>query len=106
MSSSALHKVLGLALAAALALGAVPAARAQTCTTDLQGPDDEPGQKDLNEFCRGAVTCGGTGFRITYNFDDVQWTGANTGDGCALFDTDNDGKANFAICATLSDGAS
>src|SRR6059036_3996644 len=87
LTSSALHKVLGFALAVMLALVTAPVARAQSCITDLQGPDDEPGQKDLSEFCRGAGTCTG-GFVITYNFDDVQWTGSNTGDGCALIDTD------------------
>src|SRR5919197_404051 len=102
-TSSARHKVLGFALAVALALVTAPVARAQSCITDLQGADDEPGQKDLSEFCRGAGTCTG-GFVVTYYFDDVQWTGSNPGDGCALFDTDNDGKANFVICATLFDG--
>src|SRR5919197_5109220 len=104
-TSSARHKVLGFALAVALALVTAPVARAQSCITDLQGADDEPGQKDLNQFCRAAGTCTG-GFVVTYNFDDVQWTGSNTGDACVLFDTDNDGKANFVICATLTDGAS
>jgi hypothetical protein len=28
-----------------------------------------------------------------WGFDDTQWTGNNTGDACALFDTDGDGSA-------------
>jgi thrombospondin type 3 repeat protein len=92
-----------LTLALALVLGpcVVPMARAQ-CVTDEQGADDQPGQKDLNEVCHAGACAGG--FVLTYNFDDVNWSGGNSGDACALFDTNLDGKADFAVCATLTDG--
>jgi len=66
------------------------------CITDMRGADDEAGQKDLNEFCL-VGSCGGSNTQITWNFDDVSWSGNNTGDACALFDTDGDGDANRAV---------
>src|SRR5262245_22977632 len=82
----------------------VPAvARAQTCFTDVQGADDQPGQKDLNEYC-SIGPCSG-GFSIAWNFDDTRWTGGNSGDACALFDSDGDGNANNAVCGTLTNGS-
>jgi hypothetical protein len=77
------------------------------CTQDKQGADDEPGQKDLNEFCQGPASlasCGSTAdFAIRWNWDVVGLTGKNTGDACALFDTDTpgDGLANYALCVTI-----
>src|SRR5213083_2633153 len=66
--------------AAAILLGVAasptPSLAAVQCTPDLQGAMDEPGQKDLTRFC----------------FDPVA---------CALFDTDMDGNANFALCVTV-----
>ena len=40
----------------------------------------------------------------SWKWDDTEWSGNNTGDACALYDTDvpNDGKANLAICVTVS----
>lgn len=72
-----------------------------TYTTDTAGPNDEPGQKDLNKM--------GVDYSIlpttlytTWNWDDAAWTGGNTGDACNLFDTDNDGNANFSLCVIVS----
>ena len=81
----------------ALVLAAPPVA-AQLCTNDQQGPDDEPGQKDLNQFCTNG-SCG-IGSSLSWNFDDTAWSGMNTGDACLLFDTDADGNANRAVCVT------
>src|SRR5690242_20554707 len=100
MTMATLHRIL-LALLFAVTLVA-PSARADTCMTDMQGADDVAGQKDLNEECLDG-TCT-NGFVIYWNFDDTAWSCMNTGDACALFDSDADGKANFAVCATLSDG--
>src|SRR5262245_45079333 len=81
--------------------------------SDLQGADDEPGQKDLTEFCSGLTTeypgaqaClfnSGFDFSIQWQWDDVAVSGGNTADACALFDTDSprDGKANYAVCVTI-----
>src|SRR5687768_14543444 len=86
----------------ALVLAAPPVA-AQLCTNDQQGFDDEPGQKDLTKFCEGPV-CGATANLYGWNFDDTNWSGANTGDACVLFDTDQDGNANRAVCVTIVGG--
>src|SRR5207244_3855278 len=59
-----------------LVLAAAPV-YATNCTVDAQGSDDEPGQKDLNGFCI-LGTCGG-GVSYSWNFDDLQWNGNNTG---------------------------
>src|SRR6185369_9258115 len=76
---------------------------ASECLNDLQGADDEPGQKDLNQFCEDPGT-GGFELLASWNFDDRQWSGANTGDSCGLFDTDGNGFADFALCVTVVDG--
>src|SRR2546430_889194 len=94
-----------LAVALAWSVGVLAASPAHAfCLTDVEGADDEPGQKDLNEFCL-VGTCGGSNVRITWNFDDTNWTGNNTGDGCALFDTNGDGNVDRAVCVTIVDGA-
>jgi hypothetical protein len=72
---------------------------------DQQGPDDEPGQKDLNFLTvdydpdKNPAT---TDLAITWGWDDTYWSGGgNTGDACAMFDTDSDGKANYSLCVTV-----
>ena len=84
-----------------------PSEAAFQCTDDLQGADDQPGQKDLTRMCRGLATdiasCSGVdAFSIRWNWDDTGFSGNNTGDACALFDTDGDGNANFALCVTVT----
>src|SRR6185503_11009178 len=99
---------LGFVVVGLLLLVAAPMGYAQTtCTNDLQGPDDEPGQKDLQQFCETFnQTCSANAGsrRFTWNFDDSVWSGGNTGDACALFDTDADGNANRAVCVTIVSG--
>ncbi len=77
----------------------------QDCLTDVQGADDEPGQKDISEFCE-AAGLGGADFELhaSWNFDDVRWSGTNTGDSCGLFDTNGNGFADFALCVTVEAG--
>jgi hypothetical protein len=115
-TSGSRGRLLQWLLTACLTFGASASALAQTtttttlpgsgqqCITDVQGADDEPGQKDLNEFCKQADD--GTPFevRVGWNFDDVSWSGNNTGDACALFDTNGNGFADFALCVTIEDG--
>jgi hypothetical protein len=90
-----------------LLLGAVGVASTEaafTCTNDVQGKDDEPGQKDLTRFCiglAGDLTGCSADFAITWNWDITALSGGNTGDACALIDTDGDGLANFALCVTI-----
>jgi len=75
---------------------------APICVIDTAGPNDEPGQKDLNKLCldyAGAPTTVAT----TWNWDETGTSGANTMDACNLFDTDGDGNINYAVCVTTQD---
>ncbi len=71
---------------------------------DPNGVDDSPNQQDMTEIC---IEPGSSPFEMTvsFNFDDTAWSGANTGDGCILFDTDRDFAANYALCITVEGGA-
>ena len=77
----------------------------EQCAEDLQGANDEPGQKDLTKWC---VDFGSGGFELNvkWNWDNVTIPGGNTNDACVLFDTDiaPDGLANLAVCVTTIDG--
>src|SRR5205085_555376 len=99
--------LLALAIGSPLA-GATPAGATAACLLDLGGADDiNSNQKDLNEFCQSAGNDGGlagctsSDANLTWTWDDTGWTGGNTGDACALYDTDGDGKANFALCVSV-----
>src|SRR5947199_7462419 len=85
-----------------LALLAAAPARA-ACVTDELGADDQPGQKDLTEFCAPGPTCSSssTTASLRWQLDDLNWSGNNTGDSCALIDTTPNGLAGGAICVTL-----
>ncbi|MGH7893109.1 MAG: hypothetical protein ACREQL_00485 [Candidatus Binatia bacterium] len=74
------------------------------CILDVQGADDQPGQKDLSQFCL-VGTCNVSNTSASWSFDDTSWSGNNTGDACALFDSDGDGNANRALCVTLQGAA-
>src|SRR5262249_25475311 len=64
---------------------------------DDNGPDDQPGQKDLTQM---SFNPGATAIAITWNWDDTDFgaIGGNTGDACGLIDTDKDGFANYSFC--------
>jgi len=71
------------------------------CQDDVNGPNDEPGQKDVTRFC---VDDGdGSPFELytLANWDETKLTGSNTADVCILFDNDGDGLVNLAVCVTL-----
>jgi len=75
-----------------------------TATIDENGPNDVPGQKDLNSQNvddAGLPDVLGT----QWNWDDLSTSGANTLDACSLLDSDGDGFANFAVCGTTKGGA-
>ncbi|GAH94177.1 unnamed protein product, partial [marine sediment metagenome] len=38
---------------------------------------------------------------ILFNWDEIFGSGDNTYDGCSLFDTDDDGDANYAMCVSV-----
>ena len=89
-----------IALALLAANSTVSFAQTATCNTDMQGTDDEPGQKDLTEMCVSPIS-GGI-LPISWQWDDTSWSGKNTGDACSLYDTDGDGLANYSLCVTVS----
>src|SRR5947208_541323 len=84
-----------------VAASPTPSLAAVQCTPDLQGAMDEPGQKDLTEFCIAPTAAAPFDFVVSWNWDDTVFSGNNSGDACALFDTDMDGNANFALCVTV-----
>src|SRR3989344_5172304 len=87
----------------AIAIVSTPKASAESaCTNDLQGANDEPGQKDLTKMCADLATAGSGYVTVNWNWDDTAWSGNNSGDACALFDIDNDGKANYSLCAVVN----
>ncbi len=75
------------------------ASAAPICVVDTAGANDEPGQKDLTKLCvdyAGVPTTVAT----TWNWDETGTSGANTLDACNLFDNDNNGNIDYAVCVT------
>ena len=68
---------------------------------DEKGANDLPGQKDLTQFF-GFTAPEANSVKIGWSWDEISWSGNNTGDACALFDTDADGMANYAVCVTVT----
>src|SRR5438445_11642545 len=103
-ATGATDRVVGIWVAATLVLGLLAAAPVRAiCINDGQGPDDQPGQKDVSGLCEPGPTCStsSTTLSLRWQFDDVSWTGSNTGDACALIDMNGDGMADRAICVTV-----
>jgi len=72
------------------------------CFNDSAGVNDEPGQKDLTKACVN-YTGLPTSLGIDWNWDEIAWSGqGQTGDACSLYDTDDDGFANFSLCVRVS----
>ena len=69
--------------------------------SDENGPNDEPGQKDLTRLGIDYAGLPTGSVRVIFNLDDTEWSGNNSGDGCSLFDTDGDFNVNFSLCATV-----
>ena len=71
---------------------------------DDAGPDDEPGQKDLNQLTVDFEPLDGHDMDVTWNWDKLSLdTGGNTFDACSLFDTDGDGNANYSLCVSIQE---
>src|SRR5437016_14129581 len=73
------------------------------CINDGQGPDDQPGQKDLSGLCEPGPTCSSssTTLSLRWQFDDLSWPGSITGDACAPIDLNGDVLAGRASRATV-----
>lgn len=97
-----------LAIGAVALIGASSAPAINTTAGDYsiqqdQGnANDVPGQKDLTLQGTDNSQLGSGLLNILWNWDEVSVSGNNTLDGCALFDTDGDGNANAALCATVA----
>ena len=73
---------------------------------DQQSADDQPGQKDLS--LHGLDSSHGSGvYWVMWQWDVTNLSGNNTGDACALFDSDNpqNFRVDFALCVTIGKGA-
>ncbi len=70
------------------------------CEQDQQGANDQAGQKDLSHMCSDTSSLPSF-LNVNWNWDDISWSGGNTGDGCALFDTNKNTYADFALCITI-----
>lgn len=67
---------------------------------DEQGANDEVGQTDLTRF--GVDSAGlPQSVLVSWSWDTIALSGANTADACALFDTDGDGRVNAALCVSV-----
>lgn len=66
------------------------------CSIDADGANDEPGQKDLTKGCIESASR--EPVHVSWNWDITGLSGNNSADGCALFDTDLNGLADYAIC--------
>src|SRR6185295_16248741 len=72
------------------------------CQNDIDGANDQPNQKDLTRFCLAIGDGMPFDLHTKWNWDDVGgFTGSNTGEACSLFDTDNNGGADLAVCVTI-----
>jgi hypothetical protein len=71
-----------------------------TFVNDEQGADDQPGQKDLSSQAVASPAPGD--LWVAWKWDVTSLSGGNTGDACALFDTNTNSKVNFAICVTIA----
>lgn len=89
--------ILSLGLGATSAMAAVNF----SFVVDDQGKNDEPGQKDLTAQASANDTITND-FYTAWKWDDTSWPGGNTGDACALFDTDDDDNVNYAVCVTVA----
>ena len=73
--------------------------------TDQQGANDITGnssQNDLTQMGRDETSTPGV-LKLFWSWDSTdKWTGTGqTGDACALFDSDGDGNINFAVCGQI-----
>jgi hypothetical protein len=70
-----------------------------TFVNDENGADDQPGQKDLS--AQAVATPSLNDLWVAWKWDVTSLSGGNTGDACALFDTNTNFKVNFAVCVTI-----
>lgn len=79
--------------------GLSPAYAAVTCFSDIDGPNDPPGdgQGDITRFCLDNANLP-SWFDVYLNWDEDSFNGAYTGDGCVLFDTSRGCRRQCGFC--------
>jgi hypothetical protein len=95
--------LMALAATAAFGHGATAIPSNFFTVADQQGVNDvNSEQVDLTQFGRDDTDA--TKYSLFWSWDSHDsWTGSGqTGDACALFDNDGDGKINFAVCARVA----
>jgi hypothetical protein len=76
------------------------------CQNDVDGANDEPGQKDITSVCLTPGDGLPYEWEVVTNWDETTLTGANTADVCTLYDINSNSLADLAVCVTLeSSGA-
>lgn len=70
---------------------------------DTGGANDEVGQNDLTQF--GRDDSDPSTYNLFWSWDDASWSGGNTGDACAQFDSNGDGNIDYAVCVEVGQGA-
>ena len=103
-------RLFAIALGVVVLTGAAPAQAVipvpTNCQNDVDGANDQPGQKDVTRYCTDIGNGSPYELLTISNWDNTTLTGNNTADICTLYDTDSDGLANLSVCATLkSSGA-
>jgi hypothetical protein len=89
-----------------LVVAASPMVASAQCQNDVDGANDQPGQKDITRLCLTPGDGLPHEWEVTANWDEIQLTGANTADICTLYDTNGNSFADLAVCVTLeSNGA-
>jgi hypothetical protein len=73
-----------------------------TYVNDQQLADDQPGQKDLSSHASACKTLGPCDLWVSWKWDVTSLSGGNTGDACALFDTNSNLRVNSALCLTIA----
>jgi len=74
---------------------------AANCFIDDGGVDDQPGQKDLNQFCR-LPTADASTVKFAFSFDDINFR-SQTGYGCILISLGAAAlKPSYAVCVSVS----
>ena len=77
----------------------------EDCSKTPACADDQPGQKDLS--AHAVANPAPNDLWVSWKWDVTSLSGGNTGDACALFDTDQSGTAgagrvDFSVCVTIA----
>ncbi|HET9062892.1 MAG TPA: hypothetical protein VFO62_06350, partial [Candidatus Binatia bacterium] len=99
--TSACTRAATRALACLFVLTLASPAFAERCIVDVDGPNDDPGQKDVTQFCSAIGAGDPYELHASASLDLTNLSGNNSADLCFLFDSDADGAINSALCNTL-----